>query len=143
MRRIMALVVLMPIGIAACRPASIPTAHVLPEDTAVLSPVPASASPSTAIASETPTEGPETNAGAFPNTSAYSWNLLASGFESPVDIQFPPDGTGRMFIVEQAGRIRVVGSGMPAGAPFLDAAGRVNSSGNEQGKLGQTMNGTT
>ena len=47
--------------------------------------------------------------------------LLASGLQSPVELKESPDGTGRRFIVEQTGTIRIVmpDGKMLAGA-FLD-----------------------
>jgi glucose/arabinose dehydrogenase len=49
------------------------------------------------------------------------------------------DGSGRLFVVEQAGRILIL-DGEPAGTPFLDITGRVESpstgGGNEEGLLG-------
>ena len=43
--------------------------------------------------------------------SAYHWAPVISGMASPVDIQFPDDGSGRMFIIEQDGRIRIIENG--------------------------------
>ncbi|MBA3531356.1 MAG: PQQ-dependent sugar dehydrogenase [Ardenticatenales bacterium] len=60
---------------------------------------------------------------------------FAEGFANPVDIASA--GDDRLFVVEQAGRIRVVESdGRVRPTPFLDIVGRVNSDGNEQGLLG-------
>jgi glucose/arabinose dehydrogenase len=59
-----------------------------------------------------------------------------SGLVSPVNIQFPDDGTGRMFVIEQVGRIRIVKNGQLSGPAFLDITDRVGSGGNEQGLLG-------
>jgi glucose/arabinose dehydrogenase len=53
-----------------------------------------------------------------------------------VDIQFAPDGSGRMFVVEQPGRIRIFDPSSLARGPFLDVTDRVNARGNEQGLLG-------
>jgi glucose/arabinose dehydrogenase len=53
-----------------------------------------------------------------------------------VDIQFAPDGSGRMFVVEQPGRIRIFDPSGLARGPFLDLTDRVNARGNEQGLLG-------
>jgi glucose/arabinose dehydrogenase len=47
----------------------------------------------------------------------------------------PPDGTGRLFVVEQGGRIRIVRDGRLVDAPFLDISGRL-STGGERGLLG-------
>jgi glucose/arabinose dehydrogenase len=66
-------------------------------------------------------------------------NLVAArvvgGLNSPLDLQSAPGDRGRLFVVEQAGRIRVVRGGSLLGAPFLDIAARVGSGG-ERGLLG-------
>jgi uncharacterized protein (TIGR03437 family) len=60
---------------------------------------------------------------------------FAQGLASPVDVQHAGDGSGRMFVVEQAGVIRILRGGVPATQPFLDIRARV-SSGGERGLLG-------
>ncbi len=60
--------------------------------------------------------------------------LVASGFVAPVLVTSAPDGTGRLFVVEQAGRIRTVVGGAIRGT-YLDIRSRVNSGG-ERGMLG-------
>lgn len=52
-----------------------------------------------------------------------------------MDLQFPDDGSGRMFIVEQAGSIRIATNGSLAATPFLDITGKVDAGG-ELGLLG-------
>ncbi len=60
--------------------------------------------------------------------------LFASGFSSPVDIQNA--GDDRLFIVEQAGRIKILNAdGSINPTPFLDISSQVLSGG-EQGLLG-------
>jgi glucose/arabinose dehydrogenase len=63
---------------------------------------------------------------------------LENGFSSPVEISSTGnEGDNRLFIVEQAGYIRILnpdGSVVPA--PFLDIEVRVGSGGDEQGLLG-------
>jgi glucose/arabinose dehydrogenase len=54
-------------------------------------------------------------------------------FTSPVYLTSPP-GDPRLFVVEQAGRIRVVKDGATLDRPFLDISSRVRSGG-EQGLL--------
>ncbi|HYN80076.1 MAG TPA: PQQ-dependent sugar dehydrogenase [Gemmatimonadaceae bacterium] len=54
-------------------------------------------------------------------------------FRSPVFITSPP-GDSRLFVVEQAGRIRVLKQGRVLDQPFLDISARVRSGG-EQGLL--------
>ena len=58
---------------------------------------------------------------------------VVSGLSSPVHLTAPA-GDARLFVVEQAGRIRVVKNGQLLAAPFLDIAARVKSGG-EQGLL--------
>ncbi len=64
---------------------------------------------------------------------------VASGFQRPLDLQQPADGTGRLFVVEQAGTIRIVQSGTVLANPFLDITGKVDSSAPEMGLLGLTF----
>src|SRR5687768_2933677 len=78
---------------------------------------PTSLSPSTPSDSETPTSSPvastetpsipptETAAGAttFPDPNGYAWQPVVEGLQRPVDLQ--PDGSGRLFVLEKAGRI--------------------------------------
>lgn len=59
----------------------------------------------------------------------------AAGFSSPVDIAHANDGSGRLFVVEQAGRIRIIKNGVVLPTPFLDITSQVQSGG-EQGLLG-------
>jgi glucose/arabinose dehydrogenase len=63
---------------------------------------------------------------------------MISALSSPVDFQAPDDGTGRFFIVEQAGRVRILSNGALLSTPFLDITSKVNFSG-EMGFLGLTF----
>ena len=53
----------------------------------------------------------------------------------PVFITHSGDNNGRLFVVEQTGRIRVIRKGVLQSAPFLDLRSRV-STGSERGLLG-------
>ncbi len=55
-------------------------------------------------------------------------------FDAPVYVTQAPGDSHRLFVVEQAGRIRVVRDGRVVGAPFLDIRSLVRSGG-EQGLL--------
>ncbi|HEY0169710.1 MAG TPA: PQQ-dependent sugar dehydrogenase [Pyrinomonadaceae bacterium] len=57
------------------------------------------------------------------------------GFSSPVGITHAGDGTNRLLVVEQGGRVRLVKNGALQATPFLDIAGRI-SAGGERGLLG-------
>ena len=59
--------------------------------------------------------------------------FISSGLSGPVFLAQPLDD-GRIFVVEQAGRIRVVKDGLLQATPFLDISSRVLS-GNERGLL--------
>jgi glucose/arabinose dehydrogenase len=59
---------------------------------------------------------------------------LVRGLESPVHLTHAGDGSGRLFVVEQAGRIRIVDDGELVAAPFLDIV-RLVRSGGEMGLL--------
>jgi glucose/arabinose dehydrogenase len=62
-------------------------------------------------------------------------NSVVSGLTNPVDLQFPNDGTGRFFVVQQPGSIRVGSNGALLATPFLDISSKVHFSG-EMGLLG-------
>ena len=60
---------------------------------------------------------------------------VATGFDRPLFVINAGDGSGRLFVVEQGGRIRIVQDGDAPPAPFLDISDRI-SSGGERGLLG-------
>ncbi len=61
---------------------------------------------------------------------------VARGFRAPTDAVNAGDGSGRLFVVEKGGTIRIVKNGSVVPAPFLDVTSLVKSSGSEQGLLG-------
>ena len=60
---------------------------------------------------------------------------VLSGLNSPVDLQNAADGTGRLFVVEQQGQIRIVSNNSLVPTPFLDITSLVDFGG-EKGLLG-------
>ncbi len=60
---------------------------------------------------------------------------VAKGLKAPLGLFHAGDGTGRLFIVEQRGTIRVWKKGRVAATPFLDLRDRVTDGG-EMGLLG-------
>jgi len=58
-----------------------------------------------------------------------------SGRTAIVDITNAGDGSGRLFLVEQEGRIFVLEDGVELSQPFLDIRQQVGAQGNEQGLL--------
>ena len=61
--------------------------------------------------------------------------VAVTGFDAPLEIADPGDGSGRLFVAEQAGRIRIVQDGALVDRPFLDITDRI-ASGGERGLLG-------
>jgi glucose/arabinose dehydrogenase len=102
--------------------------------TTATEPLPASI-PATAQASSlAPTLATAPRVATLPNAAATSWSKVIDGFDRPLDLQHA--GDGRLFIVEQAGRIWAVADGQRLDPPFLDIHSQVGSDGNEQGLLG-------
>ena len=60
---------------------------------------------------------------------------VAQGLDLPVGVTHAGDGSGRLFVVEQRGKIRVVDDGQLLAAPFLDLSSQVSCCG-ERGLLG-------
>jgi glucose/arabinose dehydrogenase len=64
------------------------------------------------------------------------FELVVKGLQQPVAVRHAGDGSGRLFVIEQPGRIRIVDDGSLVERPFLDITDRVRDSANEQGLLG-------
>lgn len=73
-----------------------------------------------------------------PRLDALRLGLLpvAQGLSAPLLVTHAGDGSGRLFIVEKTGAIRLVVDGQLMERPFLNIADRITSSGYEQGLLG-------
>ena len=72
---------------------------------------------------------------AAPGDAHIKLTLLASGLSKPVYATSAHDGSRRIFIVEQTGKIRIYRDGRVFSTPFLNLSGSV-SRGSEQGLLG-------
>jgi glucose/arabinose dehydrogenase len=102
------------------------------------------ASPTTQPATKTPlqtallqpTETPKPPTASLPDPAGYQWSQIISGLHRPVDLAGPRDVPGKLFVLEQAGMIRIIQDGLLLPEPFLDIRDRVGSGGNEQGLLG-------
>src|SRR5690242_4195928 len=60
---------------------------------------------------------------------------VVSGINAPTDIQNAGDGSGRLFLVQQNGIIRLMRNGALLAAPFLDIQNKTHQDG-ERGLLG-------
>jgi glucose/arabinose dehydrogenase len=136
------LIVLLVLAVAACNGVNTPTQTSPSLTPTVVSSTQPSSSPTTISVTDTSvpiplTETAETPSGAttFPDPNAYAWQPLnVPGLRRPVDLQ--ADGSGRLFVIEKVGRIRIIENDQLLEATFLDITDRVGSSGNEQGLLG-------
>jgi len=120
MQALVAAIVLMMSGCAGSEQASATPKPTVPVATPSASPSPALPLPSPTAAS--------VKSGSFKVTK------IAGNLRSPVYITNAGDGSGRLFIVEQAGRILVLKDGSLLGTPFLDIRSLV-ASGGERGLL--------
>ncbi|HET8625622.1 MAG TPA: PQQ-dependent sugar dehydrogenase, partial [Gemmatimonadales bacterium] len=70
-----------------------------------------------------------------PGDLGLTLELVTDQLQFPVDLT-TPTGDPRLFVVERAGRIRVIRDGALLPTPFLDISDRVTTAGSEQGLLG-------
>jgi len=61
--------------------------------------------------------------------------VIASGFSRPVQVTHAGDGSGRLFVVEQVGRIKIIKNGSVLSTPFLNIESLVSCC-SERGLLG-------
>jgi glucose/arabinose dehydrogenase len=61
--------------------------------------------------------------------------VAVEGLRAPLHLTHANDGSGRIFVVEKAGRVLLVRDGKVAEKPFLDITSVVGSSASEQGLL--------
>ncbi len=88
------------------------------------------------VAAAAPAPGAQAGAvAASPRAASIRLHRIASGLSAPVFVTAAHDGSGRLFIVEKTGAIRIWKDGAVRPTPFLDISGSV-SKGSEQGLLG-------
>lgn len=142
-------------------PTPVPTRTPLPTWTVTLSPSPtvppsptpassAAPTPTVSPAPVVPTLGPAQAAPATPPVNRYNdvtgpidvvsarygLALVASGIPHPVALADANDGSGRLFIASQEGRIYIYRNGSISPEPFLDISRLVIEPKDEQGFLG-------
>jgi glucose/arabinose dehydrogenase len=75
----------------------------------------------------------------FQQRTGIKLKLVASGFTAPVAFDCPKDGTKRLFICEQTGKIKIIKDGKVLPQPFLDVNSKLDGIGkvySEKGLLG-------
>ncbi len=125
---------------------------------------PVSSTPSTpttaasaAVATPTPVEAPAAEESAAPTEEAagnptdegrvaaptfdpavnqIAFEPFLEGFTQPLFVTHAGDESGRIFVIEKAGIVRIVRDGTVVESAFLDISDRVTTAGNEQGLLG-------
>jgi glucose/arabinose dehydrogenase len=86
------------------------------------------------VPTATPTPIPIT-VNELPNPAGYSWQMMISGLDKPEGLDNAGDGSGRLFIIEQGGLVRILKDGALLPTPFLDLTQKVICCG-ERGLLG-------
>jgi glucose/arabinose dehydrogenase len=113
------------LGLASCAPGT-----ATPASTVIaVGPTATGAGPSAAV---TAAPTPEPTAA---TPAIIRLDVVAGGLESPLDIAAADDGSGRLFVAEQGGRIRIVRDGVTVERPMLDIGDRITAGG-ERGLLG-------
>jgi glucose/arabinose dehydrogenase len=140
-RRLFAVLLVFATLLAACAPAAPRQEPVAPAPT-VRTAVPATRTPfaeqtaPTAAATLPPEETRVPGAQSLPDPQNFIWREIPGWLEKPTDITSPGDGSGRVFVLEQPGRIRIIQNGELLTTPFLDIVDIVGSNASEQGLLG-------
>jgi glucose/arabinose dehydrogenase/plastocyanin len=81
--------------------------------------------------------GPARLGGDLPGDPQIRLVQVASGLQAPTNVAVPPDGSGRIFVTEQTGTIRIINpDGSVEPTPFLDLSSTTGSRQGEQGLLG-------
>jgi glucose/arabinose dehydrogenase len=73
-----------------------------------------------------------------PAITAVATQVVAAGFTKPLDLEQAGDNSGRLFVVEQGGTIRIIQNGAVLPQPFLNISGKVINQ-VEMGLLGLTF----
>jgi len=94
----------------------------------------ATAAVETPAAAKLPTV-PPSDPTALPIDVVPALQKIADGLQRPTFLTHAGDGSGRLYITEQPGRVRVWQAGQLLAEPFLDITDRVGSRANEQGLL--------
>ena len=126
----------LPTPAAALSPTATPAPVVGPASQPALTPSPTAAAPTPTPAAAVDTPAPVEARPLAPVELEPAFPGLE--FDRMVLLTYPDDGSGRLFVVLQPGRIVVFDNdpGVESAETFLDIRERVNDSGNEEGLLG-------
>jgi glucose/arabinose dehydrogenase len=86
------------------------------------------------------TATPYLNTTSIPDPGEISWQIIVEGLEQPTSLVSANDGSGRLFIVEKPGLVRIFRDGQMLQEPFIDLRDRVRTQGyTTAGLLGMTF----
>jgi glucose/arabinose dehydrogenase/photosystem II stability/assembly factor-like uncharacterized protein len=71
----------------------------------------------------------------YADPARIAFKEVVGGLTNPVFITNASDGSGRLFVVERSGLVRIIKNGTLLATPFLDIRSLVQSAGGEQGLL--------
>lgn len=125
-----------PTAMPAAEPTSMPAAE--PTSLPAAEPTSMPAAEPTSVPAAEPTSVPAAEpAGAeLPAGPSVTLVKIADGLADPVNVAAPPDGSGRVFVVERPGRIRIIQDDVLLEEPFLVLTQTVKTDFLEQGLLG-------
>lgn len=134
--------ILLSVLVTACAPTSTPTPAPpgLPTSAQTATTQPSAPTPAPTLTPQPSTPTPSLTATVSPTQAAsgsVSLELqpLVSGLSRPTFLTDAGDNSGRLFLTEQPGRIRIIANDQLLDQPFLDVTDRVLNAGNEQGLL--------
>lgn len=90
----------------------------------------------------TTTATPTTTPSPPPSWPAIALTPVADDLASPIYVTHAGDGSGRLFVVEREGMIRILQDGQPLDEPFLDIRGRVECCSSELGLFSMAFSPT-
>jgi glucose/arabinose dehydrogenase len=109
--------------------ATVPAATVIPTPPIV------AATPTSPLIAQPTATAPAAITPVDPTSFNYSLEPVTQGFNRPTHVTSANDGSGRLFVTEQQGRIWIVRNGNRLNQPFLDIRNLVGANANEQGLL--------
>jgi glucose/arabinose dehydrogenase len=124
--------------LAACAP-NTPTTPSVAAPTLTITFLPPTQNPTATSVPPSAAPTPTAQIEATPTVVAGNFNLglesVVSGLQRPTYVTTASDDSGRLFVVEQPGRIRIVENGQLLDQSFLDIIDLVSTAGNERGLL--------
>lgn len=94
------------------------------------------AEPLSSMSAVVETDDSSRNIETFPDASRYTWVTVLNGLDRPLDFTHAGDNSGRIFVLEQDGRLLAIAPEAQTNSVLLDIRDQISRQGNEQGLLG-------